>query len=450
MEYLGGEAIQQRPSIRQVAFASFIGTVVEWYDFFLYGTASALIFPKLFFPRFSPLAGTLASYATFGVAFFARPLGGIVFGHFGDRVGRKSMLVITLLIMGGATFLIGFLPTFEHAGGLAPTLLVVLRFLQGFAVGGEWGGATLMVVENAPEENRNFYSSWPQAGVPVGLVLSTAVFTAFSSLKDEEFFTWGWRVPFLLSIVLIAVGLFIRMRVLESPAFSRVKELGAESKVPLFDVLRHYPVAAILAIGVVFANIGGYYIVTIFTLTYITGRFGLARYVVLIGQMVAGAAEFAGILILARVADRVGKRPVAVWSAACMLLFSYPFFWLVNTGRPMLIWLAMSSWVFACGALYGVTGVFIAEFFKARVRYSGMSFGYQMAGMISGAPAAIVATALVHWAGGASWPVATYLAANCLITFLSVYLASEKYKVGINDQEPTDRLLAGNRGWEMD
>ncbi len=442
MERLGGEDIGRDSSIRQVAFASFIGTAIEWYDFFLYGTAAALVFNQLFFPTFAPLTGTLASFATFGVGFFARPVGGVVFGHFGDRIGRKSMLVITLLVMGGATFLIGLLPTFQTAGILAPILLVILRFLQGFAVGGEWGGATLMAVEHAPEESRNFYASWPQMGAPAGLVLSTAVFTIFSSLPDEQFFAWGWRIPFLLSIILIGVGLFIRLRVLESPAFERVKELGTESRVPLLEVLRDYPVAALLAIGVVLVNIGGYYIVITFTLSYATETLGVARNVPLIGLLLAGFAEIAGILIFARLSDRTGKRPVALWSAALILLLAYPFFWLVNTEVSLLIWLAMSLWTFWAGALYGITGVFIAELFEARVRYSGISFGYQMAGMLGGALAPIIATALIGWAGGASWPVATYLAANSLVSLVAIYLASEKYRVGIYDERSGERLAS--------
>jgi MFS transporter, MHS family, shikimate and dehydroshikimate transport protein len=219
MERVGGADERQRSPIGHVALASFIGTAIEWYDYFLYGTAAALVFNQLFFPQFAPLTGTLAAFATFAVGFFARPVGGVVFGHFGDRIGRKSMLVITLLIMGGATFLIGLLPTFDSVGVLAPILLVALRFLQGFAVGGEWGGAILMAVEHAPDESRNFYASWPQLGSPAGLILSTVAFTAFSSLSEEQFLAWGWRVPFLLSIVLIGVGLFIRLRIMESPTF---------------------------------------------------------------------------------------------------------------------------------------------------------------------------------------------------------------------------------------
>jgi MHS family shikimate/dehydroshikimate transporter-like MFS transporter len=423
--------IGQRASIRRVAFASFIGTAIEWYDFFLYGTAAALIFPKLFFPQFSPLMGTLASFATFGIGFVARPIGGVVFGHFGDRVGRKSMLVITLLIMGGATFLVGLLPTFKQVGVIAPILLVVLRFLQGFAVGGEWGGATLMAVEHAPEESRNFYASWPQVGSPAALILSTAVFTAFSSLPDEQFYAWGWRVPFLLSIVLIAVGLYIRLRLVESPAFSKVKELGAVAKVPLLVVLRDYPVASVLAIGIVLVNTGGYYLVTTFTLSYVTMQLGVARSVLLIGLLFGGAASIAAILIFARLADRIGRRPVAIWAAACTFLLSYPFFWLINTTKPALIWLAMSAWLFADTALYGITGALLAELFEARVRYSGISFSYQMAGVFGGAIAPVIATSLIHWTGGASWPVATYLALNSFISLVAVYLASEKYRVKI-------------------
>jgi MFS family permease len=442
----GGEDIGQRASIRQVALASFIGTAIEWYDFFLYGTAAALVFPKLFFPHFSPLAGTLASFGTFGVAFVARPIGGVVFGHFGDRIGRKSMLVITLLLMGGATFLVGLLPGFEQVGVLAPILLVVLRFLQGFAVGGEWGGATLMAVEHAPEKSRNFYGSWPQTGAPAGLILSTAVFGAFSSLPDEQFFAWGWRVPFLLSIALIGVGLFIRLRILESPVFSRVKEIGAESKAPLLEVLRDYLSAAVLAIGMVLIVMGGYYIVTTFTLSYITGQLGLPRNVSLKGLLLAGAAQTAGILIFSWVADRAGTRAVAIWSAACIFLLSYPYFWLVDTRRPALVWLAMGVWMFAEGSLYGITGVYLAGLFPARVRYSGISFSYQMAGMLGGALAPMISTALIQWAGGASWPVASYLAVTALISLVAVYLASDRYRVKIHDTEPIERRLAGQHG----
>jgi MHS family shikimate/dehydroshikimate transporter-like MFS transporter len=431
VESVGGESEDRRASIAQVAFASFIGTAVECYDYFLYGTAAALVFNKLFFPQFAPLTGTLASFATFAVGFMARPVGGVIFGHFGDRIGRKSMLVITLLIMGGATFLIGLLPTFDAVGVLAVILLVVLRLLQGFAMGGEWGGATLMAVEHAPDESRNFYASWPQLGAPAGFILSTAVFTAFSSLPEDRFLAWGWRVPFLLSIVLVGVGLFIRLRILESPAFRRVKELRAEVRIPLLEVLKRYPIAALLSTGVVLVNLGGYYLVATFTLAYATEQLGVPRNAALFGLLLAGVAEIAGIVLLARAADLVGRRPVALASAAFVTLFAFPYFWLVDRGSVALLWLAMGLWIFSAGALYGITGALISELFEARVRYSGISLGYQMAGVLGGALAPLIATVLVQWAGGAIWPVATYLFAMSFVSLSAVFLASGRFHVGI-------------------
>jgi len=421
--------IKQRRSVRQVAFASFIGTTVEWYDFFVYGTAAALVFPKLFFPHLTPLVGTLASFATFGVAFFARPIGGVVFGHLGDRVGRKSMLVATLLLMGGATFFIGLLPTFEQIGIVAPIVLVALRCVQGFAVGGEWGGATLMAVEHAPAQDRNFYASWPQLGVPAGLLLSTTAFAALSSLPERYFFSWGWRVAFLLSIALIAVGVVIRLRVDESPVFSRVKDLGTVPKAPLLEVVRDHRTALILAIGVVFVSLSGFYIVTTFSLSYLTEQLGVSRNVALVGNVLFSVAEAASILIFARVADRVGKHRVAIWSAFCQVLFAYPFFWLISTREPSLIWLAMSVSAFTASALYGITGAVLADLFEPRVRCSGISLGYQIAGMLGGGPAPIIATFLVHWSRGATWTVATYLAGCSLITLMAVYVIFARQSV---------------------
>jgi MFS transporter, MHS family, shikimate and dehydroshikimate transport protein len=423
--------VGRRRSIREVAFASFIGAAVEWYDFFVYGTAAALVFPKLFFPGFSPLAGTFASFATFGVGFFARPIGGVVFGHFGDRTGRKSMLVVTLLLMGAATFLIGLLPTFEQIGVMAPILLVALRLVQGFALGGEWGGATLMAFEHAPEENRTFYASWPQLGVPAGLVLSTAVFALFAALPEKQFFAWGWRVAFLLSIALIVLGLFIRLRVAESPVFSRVKERGAESKAPLLEVLRDHRLALVLAVGMVFVSITGFYIATTFSLSYLTARLGVARNVALVGNVLFSTSGAASTLILARLADRAGKYRVAILSAAFQVLLSYPFFWLLSTREPALIWLAMSVWAFVGSALYGITGAMLAELFAPRMRCSGISLGYQIAGMLGGAPAPIIATYLIHWSSGATWSIATYLAASSLITLVAVCVASQRQSVAI-------------------
>jgi len=419
-------------SIRQVAFASFVGTAVEWYDFYLYGTTAALVFPRLFFPQLTPLLATLASFGTFGVAFVARPLGGIIFGHFGDRIGRKSMLVLTLLLMGGATFFIGLVPTFAQAGSVAPILLILLRFMQGLAVGGEWGGATLMVVEHAPERRRNFYACWPQMGVPVGLSLSTAVFAAASSLPDEQFFGWGWRIPFLLSLILIGIGLFIRLRVVESPVFAQIKNLNIESKAPLLEVLRDYPVATILATGVSYVIFVQFYVVTTFALSYATTQLGVSRNVVLTGVLFAAFGLFVGIAIAAALSDRLGARQVALAGALGIFVLAFPAFWLIDTGSPLLIWIAMSTWIAGGGALYGVSGALTSELFPARVRYSGISFSAQVAGLFGGALTPIIATALVSWSAGASWPVAAYVAIASLFTLAAVYRASETHRVAID------------------
>jgi MHS family shikimate/dehydroshikimate transporter-like MFS transporter len=418
-------------SVRKVAFASFIGTAVEWYDFYIYGTAAALVFPRLFFPQFSPLAGTLASFATFGVAFIARPIGGIVFGHFGDRIGRKAMLVTTLLLMGAATFFVGLLPTFEQAGSVAPVLLTMLRFLQGFAVGGEWGGATLMTVEHSPSSRRYFYTSWPQVGSPAGLILATTAFGTFSRLSDSQFFAWGWRVPFLLSLVLIAVGVFIRLRILESPAFAQIKERGQESRVPILEVLRSFRANVFSAIGMVLVVYN--YVITTFTPAYLVQGLGVPRSVPLIGLVLGGTMAAAGALTLARVADRVGGRVVALSVISVTLLLDFPFFWVIDTRRSALIWLAMGSWMFFNGAFWGVLGVILTEMFPVRLRYSGISFAYQVGGVLGGGLAPIIATCLTEWSHGATWPVAAYMAAIALTSLVAVYFGSQRNLVAKYD-----------------
>jgi MHS family shikimate/dehydroshikimate transporter-like MFS transporter len=422
-----------RLAIRRIAFASLVGTTIEYYDFFAYGTAAALIFPKLFFPSLSGFAGTLASFATFGVGLFARPVGGVVFGHFGDRVGRKSILVLTLLIMGAATFLIGLLPVFATVGVLAPALLVILRFLQGFAVGGEWGGATLIAVEHAPRECRNFYGSWPQLGVPAGLMLSTAMFVVLGLMPNQQFLAWGWRILFLASAVLVAVGLFIRMRIMETPEFQRVKDGGSESKLPILDLLRNHFRNAVLAVGIMLLFFTPFYIITTFTLSYLAERH-VATSVGLIGIFLAGASEATSILLFASLADRIGKSVIAIWSSGALILLSFPYFWLIDTGRPVAIWSAISSYIFIGAAYYSVGGIILCELFETRVRYSGISFGYQVGALIGGAPAPFICTALVHWTHGASWSVAAYMSAAAAVSFVSVCIAFRRKNGGDLDK----------------
>jgi len=410
-------------AIRLVALASLIGTTIEWYDFFLYGTAAATVFNRLYFPTFDPLAGTMAAFATYTVGFAARPIGGIVIGHYGDRIGRKSMLVLTLTIMGAATFGIGLLPTYAQIGPWAAAALVVLRLLQGFGVGGEWGGAVLMAVEHAPPGARGFYGSWPQIGVPAGLLLSTAVFAQFARLPEAQFLAWGWRVPFLVSILLVVVGLVIRLRVLETPVFTRLKRERIESRRPALEVLSTHPREVLLAIGARLAENGAFYIYTVFVLVYGTQKVGIDREIVLNGILVAAACAIVAIPICGAISDRIGRRPVYLFGAAVTALWAYPLFRLLDTGSTPLVWLALVvALVFAHSPMYGPQAAFLAELFDTRVRYSGASLGSQLASVVAGGLSPFIATALLPYGRGA---LAAYVIAMALVTIASVFAASE-------------------------
>ena len=409
-------------SIRLVAVASMIGTTIEWYDF-LYGTAAALIFNRLFFPTFDPLVGTLASFGTYTVGFVARPIGGIVIGHYGDRIGRKSMLVLTLLIMGVATFGIGLLPTYAQVGPWAAVSLVVLRLAQGFAVGGEWGGAVLMAVEHAPAGRRGFYGSWPQLGVPAGLLLSTAVFAQFARLPEDQFLSWGWRVPFLLSLLLVGVGLIIRLQIQETPAFTRLKTARTEARRPIIELLRSQRKEVLLAMGARLAENGAFYIYTVFVLVYGTQKVGLDRQTVLNGVLIAAACALVAIPVCGALSDRLGRRPVYLFGASVTALFAYPLFWLLDTGSTILVWLALVvALVFAHSPMYGPQAAFFAELFGTRVRYSGASLGSQFSSVIAGGLSPFIATALLPYGRGA---LASYIIAMALVTIVAVLMASE-------------------------
>jgi MFS transporter, MHS family, shikimate and dehydroshikimate transport protein len=429
------DAATSANSTLRVVAASFIGTTIEWYDFFLYGTAAALVFNQLFFPELDPLAGTMASFATYAVGFFARPVGSVVFGHFGDRLGRKSMLVTTLTIMGLATFLIGVLPTYDQVGVAAPVMLVVLRFVQGFGVGGEWGGAVLMVVEHAHRGRRGLYASWVQAGVPAGSLLANSVFNVFSFLPEKAFLSWGWRIPFLLGIGLLGVGLFIRLQIYESPLFAKVRDRKQLATVPFFEVLRRYPRNVVLAIGARMAENAGFYVFTVFVLTYATVNLHLKQTAILNCLLFASAVQFLAIPAFGMLSDAVGRRPVYLGGAVALAAFAFPFFWMVDTASTTWIGLAMAIALIAQSAMYAPQAAFFSELFGTDVRYTGASIGYQLASPLAGGLAPLVCVSLLQWAGGRTGGISAYLIALSTITVISIWFAAETHRARLGDAD---------------
>ncbi|MCH1997871.1 MHS family MFS transporter, partial [Achromobacter xylosoxidans] len=380
--------------------ASMMGTTIEWYDFFLYGTAAALIFNKIFFPSFDPLTGTLAAFATYSVGFFARPLGGVIFGHYGDRIGRKSMLLITLLLMGVPTILIGLIPSYEQIGYWAAVLLVLMRFLQGIAVGGEWGGAVLMAVEHAPQGKKGFFGSLPQAGVAPGLILSSLAMGAVAGLPEQDMLSWGWRLPFLASVVLLAVGWFIRVKVAESPDFEQMRDKGAKVEVPVAAVLRHHRRALWTVVGARLAEVTWFYTVVTFSLAYATGTLGIPRAVMLDATIWGAALALFSMPLFGMLGDRIGHKWVFMAGAVGILACAPLFFQLLATGQTGWIIVAVClavGLVYAC--LYGPEGTLFSSQFPAEVRYTGISLAVQVSGAIGGGLAPIVATWLLARAG---------------------------------------------------
>jgi metabolite-proton symporter len=414
----------------KVATASLIGTAIEWYDFFIYGTAAALVFNKLFFTQMDPMTGTLAAFATYAVGFAARPLGGFVFGHYGDRIGRKKMLYLTLLIMGFATFCIGLLPTYNSVGIWSPILLIACRLCQGFALGGEWGGAVLMAVEHAPDNRRGFYGSWPQLGAPLGLVLGTLVFTAISTITtDATFMDWGWRVPFLVSIFLVVVGLYIRKRIAESPQFQKIKDKKQEVKMPIIESIKRHPKEIVLAMGARFAENGFFYIYAVFVIMFATQALGMPRQTVLNGVMIAAFIESFTIPAFGLLSDKIGRRPVYIFGAVFSAVMSFPLFLMLGTKDASLTAIGITLGL-AVGhaAMYGPQASFLSEMFGTKVRYSGVSLGYNLASIFAGALSPLIGTWLLMTFKPATWPISVYMICLALITVVAVYFAAESYK----------------------
>jgi metabolite-proton symporter len=423
-------------SPRRVIVASLIGTSLEWYDFFLYGSAAALVFGRLFFPQFEALTGTLLAFTTYAVGFLARPLGGIVFGHFGDRVGRRNVLVVTLVLMGAATFSIGLVPTYATIGAAAPVLLVTLRFLQGLGLGGEWGGAVIMSVEHGGAGRRGLNASWPQVGVPAGNLLAAAVLWILSStLSEQSFLSWGWRVPFLLSGALVAVGLWIRLTITESPLFAEVEESGAKAKMPLVEVLRRHPRGLLVAMAARIGTDVAFYTFSLYVLTYITGTLKLSRGVGLAAVLIGSAFQLALIPAFGALSDRIGRRPVYAIGAASAAVWAFAFFPLLDTGNRVVIVLATVVALVTHAAMYGPQAAFIVEMFSTRLRYSGASMGYQIAGIFGGALAPIISIRLVQ-ATGTPFAVSAYVLVALLFTLVALWFAPETSRVDLHAEQP--------------
>lgn len=415
--------------IRRIVAASLIGTTIEWYDFFLYGTAAALVFNKLFFPTADPLTGTLIAFLTYAIGFLARPLGGVVFGHFGDKVGRKKLLVLSLLMMGGATFAMGLLPTHASIGVGAPILLTLLRLVQGFALGGEWGGAVLIVSEHGGPEHRGFWASWPQSGAPGGNLLATGVLALLAAVQsDATFLAWGWRIPFLLSGLLVVVGLWIRLSVSESPVFLAAQAEAASKaeveKAPVVQVFRKDWRQVLTAIGTRFGENISYYVLTSFLLVYVTTHLGLPKTTALNALLIGSAVHFLTIPAWGALSDRIGRRPVTLIGSVGMALWAFGFFALVDSKSFAIITGAVTVGLLLHGAMYGPQAAFISEMFDTRVRYSGASMGSQLASIIAGALAPIIAVELLK-DYGSSVPVSVYLSAAAVVTTLTVVFARE-------------------------
>ncbi len=412
-------------SLRKVVTASVIGATIEWYDFFLYGVVAGIVFNKLYFPSDDPLVSTMLAYGTFAVGFVTRPLGGVIFGHFGDKIGRKSMLVMTMMIMGVATFLIGLVPTYDTIGVWAPILLLLLRVFQGIGLGGEWGGAVLMAFEYAPEKKRGFYASLPQVGLAIGLCLASGVVGVLSyALSDQQFLDWGWRAAFLLSAVLVFLGTWIRLNVMETPEFAKVKQENAEASIPFIDMIKRYPKNVLAGMGAryidgVFFNVFG-----VFSLSYLTQTLNLPRSEALIGVMVAAVVMCFTIPLFGALSDRIGRARVYLWGSLITGISAFPAFWMMTTsgGDMFTIWLAIViPFGIFYASVYGPEAALFCELFDAKVRYTGISFVYQFSGIFASGLTPMIATALMRSSGGQPWSTCWYVLGVGVISAYSAW-----------------------------
>ncbi|WP_395405446.1 MFS transporter (plasmid) [Arthrobacter sp. UC242_113] len=430
-----GAISAKSPGIRRYVIASLVGNSLEWYDFFLYATAAAIVFGKLFFPAGTdPLVGTLGAFVGFAVGFAARPLGGILFGHIGDRVSRKSALVLTLSIMGIATFLMGLLPTYQQVGIWAPILLVILRIFQGIAAGGEWGGGVLIISENSSDQRRGLFSAFSQGGVTLGFVLASAAFYLVQLLPEDQFMAWGWRLPFLLSVLLFGVGMYIRFRLPETKEFEQVKKTGERASVPVLAALRTHPKEILVAMGLRVAENGGSYLLLSFSLVYGV-HVGVERGTLLLGVMLSMLFAFCTIVFFGHLSDKIGRRKVYAFGASALALMAFPFFWLIDSNSSALIILAYFIGNGIChAAMIGAQPAFFHELFSPEVRYSGMALGHELAAVFAGGLAPFIATALLL-TYDSSTPVSLYAIGLAAITLTALAFSKN---LGRQHSSPTD------------
>jgi len=423
----------QRTPLRRVITASLIGTTIEWYDFFLYGSAAALVFNRLFFPNEEPAVGTLLAFATYALGFVARPVGGIVFGHYGDRIGRKQLLMLSLILMGVSTVLIGLLPTYDQIGIWAPVLLVLLRLVQGFAVGGEWGGAVLMAAEYGDAARRGFWASWPQVGVPGGNLLAAGMLAVMAARQsDEDFSTWGWRLPFLLSAVLVAVGWYIRSRIAESAVFEEALAEEGPSKLPAIDVVRERPRAVLLGAGLRLGENICYYVLTVVSLAFLVDFYHQSKSLALNALLIGAAIQLFAVPLFAALSDRIGRRAVYAFGGFGMAAWSFAFFPMFASGGPAEITLALIVGLVLHAAMYGPQAAMICELFPTRIRYSGASIAYQLTAIVAGSLAPIISVWLYRHFDSAV-PVAIYVAVACAISGLTALVARETKGVKLEE-----------------
>ena len=441
-EQAKGNSPTERSGLRRVVAASMAGTVVEWYEFFLYGTAATLVFSKIFFPESdSELDAILKAFLTYAVGFAARPLGGIVFGHFGDKYGRKRLLQFSLILVGLATFLMGCLPTYGQIGYLAPALLVILRFLQGFAGGGEWGGAVLLVAEHSPDRSRGFWASWPQSGVPGGNLLATVVLLVLTTvLSEDDFLSWGWRIAFWLSAVVVLIGYYIRTKVTDAPIFTAAQKEAEQIRSSAFsaiEVLKRYPRGVITAMGLRFGENIMYYLVVTFTITYLKVQHDMATDDILWWLLAAHAVHFAVIPLLGALTDRIGRRPVYLAGTIGAGLWGFIAFPMMDTGNGWIITAAIILGLLAHGFMYAPQPAIMAEMFPTRMRYSGVSLGYQVTSIIAGSLAPVIAVKLLD-TFDSPVPIAVYLAAAAAVTAVAVLVARETKGFDLTDIDRAD------------